>query len=161
MFNLMLAGQCVRVCHHVMMELSIQWFIVVKDNQEKSHHASLNIVQVFFERSYSGLISIVRVLSISEGPSQLATTEAPSEIESNKKMTTTSKLPSRVCALSDENILASLGRKKECTFPFMYRGVLHNQCIALDSRRPWCSTKIDANHFFPRDEWGYCVPCWT
>ena len=133
----------------------------VKDNQEKSYHASLNIVQVFFERSYSGLISIVRVRSISEGPSQLATTEAPSEIESTKKMTTTSKLPSRVCAISDENILASLDKRKQCTFPFMYRGVLHRQCIALDSTRPWCPTKIDANHFFPRDEWGYCVPCWT
>ena len=73
----------------------------VKDNQEKSHHASLNKNKHcpgFFERSYSGLISIVRVLSISEGPSQLATTEAPAPLESTKKTVLTARLPSRVCA---------------------------------------------------------------
>ena len=133
----------------------------VKDNQEKSYHASSNIVQVCFVRSCSGFIPIVAVRSISEAPSKPATTEAPALLESTKKTVLTARLPSRVCALSDENILTSLGRKKECTFPFMYRGVLHNQCITLDSRRPWCPTEIDATHFFSRDEWGYCVPCWT
>ena len=124
----------------------------VKDNQNESYHASSNIVQVYFELSYSRFIQIVKVQSISEAPAQL---------DSTKEIVTTAKLPSRVCAISDENILASLEKRKDCIFPFMYQGVLHRQCITLDSRRPWCPTKIDANHFFPRDEWGYCVPCWT
>ena len=132
----------------------------VEDNQNESYHASSSTVLVctFLLKIYPDGVQVL--VPISETSSQPATTKAPA-LPTTKKIVTTTKLPSRVCAISDENILASLDRRKECTFPFMYGGVLHSQCITLDSRRPWCPTKIDANHHFPRDEWGYCVPCWT
>jgi len=47
-----------------------------------------------------------------------------------------------------------------CVFPFIYKGVKHNNCILIDADdgKPWCSTKTDQNgkHVGGQGQWGHC-----
>ena len=46
----------------------------------------------------------------------------------------------------------------ECVFPFKYRGTMYKECIMIDDKQPWCSTKTDSqdNHMLDQGEWGHC-----
>ena len=50
--------------------------------------------------------------------------------------------------------------RKNCIFPFNYRGKIFNGCITLNDpdQRLWCSTLVDhnSNHIVGKDAWGHC-----
>ena len=45
-----------------------------------------------------------------------------------------------------------------CKFPFKYKNILRNECIADDDPegKQWCATEVDANLEFSGINWGYC-----
>ena len=46
---------------------------------------------------------------------------------------------------------------QECKFPFIFRGIEHNNCISGSKRtQPWCPTELDANGAYKKGKWGYC-----
>lgn len=51
---------------------------------------------------------------------------------------------------------------KNCVFPFVFKGIIHNECTSVDDpqSKRWCSTKVDPNtneHVAKDGNWGHCV----
>lgn len=43
-----------------------------------------------------------------------------------------------------------------CVFPFKYDGKMHTSCTIDDDNKLWCSTKVQENGQYLKNQWGYC-----
>ena len=43
-----------------------------------------------------------------------------------------------------------------CVFPFKYNGKTHNSCTMDGESKLWCSTKVDQNGQYLKNQWGFC-----
>ena len=44
-----------------------------------------------------------------------------------------------------------------CHFPFVYKNITYNDCIKVDHKAYWCSTKVnDTTGFHIGGKWGNC-----
>ena len=62
-------------------------------------------------------------------------------------------LPSSGCKTVGGNVIG-----KSCVFPFMYGGILYNECTKVENAKLWCSTKTDFGNNHQTGNWGHCAP---
>ena len=46
--------------------------------------------------------------------------------------------------------------KRECIFPFKYKGTNYHECTRIQSDKPWCAYEVDAFGNATIGKWGDC-----